>query len=813
MGNTISGQWRKTLMLALAAAQALSPMALGQMMGAPVMQPATQPTTMPATTAPTTAPTAMVTTVPGDGLLLNFKDASIDSVLDQLSAVAGFIVVRQTPVSGRITLESKQPVSREEAVSLLNTVLNTNGYAAIQMGRILKIMTTDAAKKADIPVHVGSEPSDIADTDELITQVIPIRYADAVQLKTDLTPLINSNADVTANASSNTIIVTDKSSNIRRLVQIISSMDTHLATSADVRVFQLKFAAASSAAKLINDVFAQSTQIGNTQTEPGGGFNPFSRFRGFGGGGFGGGGFGGGGFGRGGGAPGGAASTGGQAQQRKEIPVVADSDDRTNTVVVSGPTDTLDVVTRVLKELDANPAVQQSIFVYNLQNGNCDDLANVLNALINGTSLPSTNKNTGISSVTNSASRGGSSGSAGGSSSFGGGTISRSTPGGGSFSGGGGAAGGIFGRNGANGLSTSAESSVEDLEGQAVVVPNDDTNSLLIMTAPKNYDRIKLIIDELDRPVAQVLIKVLIAEVTHENTADIGVEISNINLNATGTGQFIGTDSQVTTPPLAAPGTTAGALNPGFGETGANGGFVARIVGTDATATLRALATNNDLDVLSRPYILTSDNQLASVIVGQSVPIPSNSRVTDDGQVINSLTYQNVGIILNVTPHINPAGLVTLDVDSEVSSLSGQTVAITTGLGAPIINTNSAQNEVAIPDGQTIVIGGMMSDNKTQEVQKVPLLGDIPLLGLLFQRNTSDKTKTELLFFLTPHVATRPAYLSAMSKDEEKGMKLVPNAIQPGTFQEYMRNMQRGTTQPTTEPATMPTSKHHHHDE
>ena len=141
MGNRISGQWRTSLMLALAAAQAVAPMAFGQMFGTPT----THPTTM-ATTAPSS--TSMVKVVPGDGLLLNFKDASIDSVLDQLSAVAGFIVVRQTSVSGRITLESKQPVSREEAVSLLNTVLNTNGYAAIQMGRILKIMSTDAAKKA-----------------------------------------------------------------------------------------------------------------------------------------------------------------------------------------------------------------------------------------------------------------------------------------------------------------------------------------------------------------------------------------------------------------------------------------------------------------------------------------------------------------------------------------------------------------------------------------------------------------------------------------------------------------------------------------
>ena len=281
----------------------------------------------------------------------------------------------------------------------------------------------------------------------------------------------------------------------------------------------------------------------------------------------------------------------------KEIPIVADSDDRTNTVVVSGPTDTLDIVARVLKELDANPAMQQSVYVYNLQNGNADDLANVLNALINGATLPASNRSTGISSVTNSSSsnRTNGFGSSGGSGSSGFGSSSGGRSSSSGFGGGGGGGGGyggggglasLLGRGGAGGLSSSSESSMADLEGQAVIVPNDDTNSLLIMTAPKNYDRIKMILDELDRPVPQVLIKVLIAEVTHENASDIGVEISNINLNPGGTGQFIGTDSQISTPPLAAPGTTAQPLNPGFGETGANGGFVARIVGTNATATL-----------------------------------------------------------------------------------------------------------------------------------------------------------------------------------------------------------------------------------
>src|SRR5207248_1462879 len=157
----------------------------------------------------------------------------------------------------------------------------------------------------------------------------------------------------------------------------------------------------------------------------------------------------------------------------------------------------------------------------------------------------------------------------------------------------------------------------------------------------------------------------------------------------------------------------------------------------------------------------------------------------------------------NVTPHINPDGLVIMDVNPIISALSGQTVPITAGTGAPIINERSAYSRVGILDGQTIVIGGLMEDKKTQTVSKIPILGDIPGLGLLFQRNQYGKTKTELLIFLTPHVASKPEQLKGMSKDETNGTKLTPNAVAPGAFQEQMRGMQRGgTTEPsTTQPA------------
>ena len=160
--------------------------------------------------------------------------------------------------------------------------------------------------------------------------------------------------------------------------------------------------------------------------------------------------------------------------------------------------------------------------------------------------------------------------------------------------------------------------------------------------------------------------------------------------------------------------------------------------------------------MLSRPYILTSDNQEATITVGNEVPFITNTRITDTGQTINTIQYQDIGIILDVTPHINPEGLVILDVAPEISEQTGQGVTISQGVAAPVFSKRSAQSRVGIVDGQTIVIGGLMQDQKTQTITKVPFLGDLPGIGPAFTRYQNTKTKTELLIFLTPHVALQP---------------------------------------------------------
>ena len=735
--------------------------------------------------------------------MLNFKDASLRAVLEYLSEAAGLIVVQEATVEGRVTVMSRQPVSVDEAVSLLNTVLKDKGYTAIRIARTLRIVALDQAKKSALPVRSGSDPEKIELSDQLVTQVIPIRSADAVLLKRDLATLIPSYADLSSNAATNTLILTDTQTNVRRFVEIVNALDTQTATVSEVRVYQLKYANAANAARLINDLFRT-----DQQGQPGGS-SPFGAVRQFmfggGGGPFGGG------FGergpRGESGESGRrddhgresqANIGGRQQQQK---VTASSDDRTNTLVVSGPPELLKVIDDIVKQLDSNPTEEQAVFIYPLKNAKAVNIEGVLNNLFgwsggstSGRSSTTSQQNTtspfrsgsGSSSRSTGSSRSGGMGSGMGgmgsggmgSGGFGSGGFGSSSSRSGGY---GSSSSGSRMSSGGSRMSSSTLSSASDLVGQVFVVADEDTNSLLVTAATKNFDRIKEILADLDRPVPQVLIKVLIAEVSHENTLDLGVEFSVLNMHAAGL-----------------KGSKGGTNFTNFSVAAQTDGFTISVLEDNITAAIHALATVGKLDVLSRPYILTSDNQQASIMVGEEVPFITRSQLTDTGQTINTIEYDSIGIILTVMPHINPDGLVIMDIYQEISAQTGKTVPIsqttTQSVDAPVFARRAAQSRVAIRDGQTIVIGGLMEDRNTDTVRKVPILGDIPWLGALFRQTVQDKTKTELLIFLTPHVAKIPDDLQGMSANELENSKVIRSAVEPGAFDDHMKGMKTGAT-------------------
>ncbi len=320
--------------------------------------------------------------------------------------------------------------------------------------------------------------------------------------------------------------------------------------------------------------------------------------------------------------------------------------------------------------------------------------------------------------------------------------------------------------------------------GEAIISSDPETRKLIVVTDEETSKYIGTVISNLDRTVPQVLIKVVFLEVTHRKGLDFGIEGSYTrDLGGSSTGfvnQVFG---------LAAEGTSP--APPGAG--------LYQVLGSDFTATLRAIAEAGKTEVLSRPSILARNNQEASITIGQEVPLISDVRYDSFGNQINSVTRENVGILLRVTPFITSDGMVEMVVNPEISNLSDETVTIATGVTQPVINTRSADTVVVTPDGQTVVIGGLFNNTKTETKYKIPLLGDIPLLGAAFRRTVKNDTKTELLIFLTPHIVSGPTQLARLSASEEARAQLVPKTF---SEQELDRFLDRTSArEPAPEPA------------
>jgi len=621
------------------------------------------------------------------GIELNFKDTPIETILGYLSETAGVVVVTETSLTDRITVISRQPVSLDEAVSLINTILQEKGYTAVRSGKNLKIATIANAKKLSIPIYAGSDPRAIPASDDIITCIIPLIAAKAANLQENLTGFLSENADFTANADTNTLIITDSANNIRRIMEIIRAIDTNTAAVAEIKVFRLKYADAEDTADLINDLFSAQSQTASSSSRVQGFVQQMMR-------------------GQQQQAQAGAQSTG---QSSTSVSVSAKGDDRTNSVVVSASSNAMDVIEKMIEELDSDSSAGEAVFVYKLKNAQASNLVDVLNNLFSEMSS-STTQTTGA------------------------------------------AQGAQEGRGAmqvqAAGQTASSSSSSTGLVGDVYIEADEDTNALIIMTSPANYEKVKKVLDDLDKPVPQVLIKVLIAEVTHDGALDLGAEFSFLNNWEENKISTITTDTD-------------------FGIGALTSGAVATVVGEKFDVKLRALAEKGKLNILSKPYILASNNQTATITVGNEVPFITDSRTTDTGQTINTIEYEDIGIILEVTPVINDEGLVTMDVSQEISAISDTTVKISDTVDAAVFAKRSSENRVIARSGQTVVIGGLMEDRKADNVSKIPLLGDIPILGALFRHTEKDNSKTELLIFITPTVAANDKELVAISNEKK----------------------------------------------
>jgi general secretion pathway protein D len=238
-------------------------------------------------------------------------------------------------------------------------------------------------------------------------------------------------------------------------------------------------------------------------------------------------------------------------------------------------------------------------------------------------------------------------------------------------------------------------------------------------------------------------------------------------------------------------GLAAQGLNPSSSYAGGPGAALFTIAGDNFAGTLRAISEKDTVKVLSRPTILARHGQPASIVIGQEVPLITGVNVSALGQLSTSITYTSVGIILNVTPYVRPNNDVEMILNPQISEVaSGESTLISSGTNGnfttPYINTRSANTVVITPDGQTVVIGGLMQDSKTVTDSKVPVLGDIPLLGMLFKHKVTGNAKTELIIFVTPTVVKTPAELARMSNDENSRAEMSHTAFPVLERQNYI---------------------------
>ena len=339
--------------------------------------------------------------------------------------------------------------------------------------------------------------------------------------------------------------------------------------------------------------------------------------------------------------------------------------------------------------------------------------------------------------------------------------------------------------------------------GEATIQVDPETRSLVVVTDEDTHLELQKVIQSLDRPKPQVLINVVFLEVTYNKGYDVGVEgnytfnmksgipattgsVTSTNVSTAQSGNAANPGTTTTTTTSTTPRNIAESLastvgiESAFGLAAAqvaDGGSFARVLTDDWSATLRLLSTNGKVEVLSRPSILARNNQEAVIVVGQELPFITNSRITDDGQTINTIQYDNIGIILRVTPFITSDGMVEMIVAPEISTLTDQTVPISNNAAAPVIAKRSAETVVVTPNGATAVIGGLMETQRIESVRKIPLLGDIPLIGAAFRRTVKDDSKKELMIFLTPHIISRPNQVEELAATEIARTELVEKAF------------------------------------
>jgi general secretion pathway protein D len=570
-----------------------------------------------------------------DEITLNLKDADIRALISTVSKFTGKNFIIDPRVKAKVTVISANTLTPEAVYEVFLSVLQVHGYAAVPTGSVIKIVPEVNAKQGPLPLSTAK--GKYAD-DELITKIINLNHVPASQLVPILRPLVPQQGHLAAYNPTNTLIITDHSGNIQRLLKIISGVDRP--DSDELEIVPLKHASASELVRILNSL-----------------------------------------------------NTGGTAKDAsKKIKLAAD--DRTNSILVTGDRTSRLKIRATIGYLDTplEDGGGNTHVIY-LKYAKAENLVKILTGLKEqGTRTGGVKGKTAPVKVTS---------------------------------------GSVISQN-------------------AIIQGDEETNALIITADTNTVKNLRAVVRQLDIRRAQVLIEAIIAEITLNKAKNLGVGMAvdgsgdTERTLPTAISNFAGIDDVL----LSIIGGTAltsvpAGLSFGIGETTSSGARYGML--------LTALQNDTNSNILSTPNITTLDNEEAELIVGQNIPFVTGSFTgtgsNNPSNPFQTIERQDVGLTLKVTPQINEGDTVKMVIEQETSSVIPGTEEI--GIAT---RKRSIKTSVLVDDGGILVLGGLIQEEVSDSQSKVPLLGDIPVLGFLFRSQNTTKTKANLMVFLRPSI-------------------------------------------------------------
>jgi general secretion pathway protein D len=723
-------------------------------------------------------------------IMLNFENLEIRDLILQLQkeGILPLNYILDASVQGSITIKTADPIAPEDLLDVILTILQANGLTIVKDGDFFRIIAAPDAKSFNIETYVTHSSRAVEDVNEVVTIIVPLEYISTSQAVSILGQFADKDANIIEYQAGNLLFMTGFSARLKRLLQILELVD--IGTSREeLRVYQIYHTSAEDLKTTIEQIMSSDFAARFAEAQARG-----RRRRT---------------------AP---QPTGGDGARQPII--IADA--RSNRLIAFASKRELEFIERIIELLDQEIVVSDKIYIYQVENAEAGQLAETLVSIYGEQVSASTTGGTGQGAA--GAARPGAAGAVPGATQEQQGLRNRGgrqstqqqrgqsrtrqstqrgqtrqvRPGQPEYPEGSDASdpeklpdmnlayAGAEEEAEAEPDGQIAQATIEDqsgrspttsrpprivertgagrraplerdeyyedlllkegtglVSGQINIVADERTNSLIVKTSPANWPIIKETIRKLDVQPKQVLIDVLIAEVTLDETNEFGIEWSVLSENSVGDYTFQGTTQT------------------NFGVSGQNTGFTYTLLEpTRFRGFLRAFANENELEVLSRPHLLASNNTEASFEVGNQIPVVTQqfSGTAPPGQtpttgLFNSIEYRDTGIIISITPRINATNFVTLDADIEISEAQSNTIG---GTDQPIIRQRKVATSVVVQKSRTLLIGGIMEQKRDISKQNIPWIRRVPLLKHLFGTQKRNVRKTELFIAITPHVVANP---------------------------------------------------------